>query len=197
MYFKTFCFQTFEERSHLKSHEKYVHDHGRNDKSWIDRHRCDICGRLFMNIRYVEAHKNSVHFKQKNFRCAICKKKFAYKKSIIQHTKQFHPGCDGICQFFTLNLLCLIKSNVTNFPFGWLSKLKLSTFFLAKISKVETITLSITPSSEHTASTVKPPVQAVSKGPFITLNRKVQLAKSDREQKHPPCDGKAHSKAKI
>jgi len=78
------------------SHEKYIHDNGKSEKSWIDRHRCDICGRLFMNVRYVEAHKNSVHFKQKNFRCGICQKKFAYKKSVVQHTRLFHPGCESM-----------------------------------------------------------------------------------------------------
>lgn len=65
--------------------------YGDDDKKWLDAHRCDICGKLFVEKKYVKTHKANVHEKQKvTFPCHLCKKELASKKYLTAHLEKKH-----------------------------------------------------------------------------------------------------------
>lgn len=89
------CNQKFDERSHLIAHNKYVHLAYGDDKNWLDRHRCDICQKLFVDKKYVETHKMSVHFKQRTQECRYCNKMFTSVSALRHHKKRVHLEQSG------------------------------------------------------------------------------------------------------
>lgn len=52
---------------------------------------CDMCGKTFRIQKYLESHKNTVHFKHKDHLCDLCGKGFASKYSLKLH-KIWHKG---------------------------------------------------------------------------------------------------------
>lgn len=52
---------------------------------------CDICGKTFRIQKYLESHKNTVHFKLKEHLCDLCGKDFSSKYGLKLH-KIWHMG---------------------------------------------------------------------------------------------------------
>ena len=57
---------------------------------FLFQHRCDVCGKLFVDKSYIKAHIMTVHNKERNFHCEYCNQKFAIKSTLTRHQKNVH-----------------------------------------------------------------------------------------------------------
>ena len=49
------CHKKFDERCHLIAHNRHIHlRYGDDEKKRMDAHRCDICGKMFVDVKYVQ-----------------------------------------------------------------------------------------------------------------------------------------------
>ena len=92
------CPLVFKHQAALSKHVKYVHNATTEDQAI-----CGVCGKIFKNKHYVQAHKNKVHT-TKLHKCTYqgCNKEFktkdALKKHALIHSNEKPMSCE-YCEF--------------------------------------------------------------------------------------------------
>ena len=62
IFFCPSCDYSSKYNESVSAHEKSVHE-------GIKNHKCEICDKEFSNKKYLNTHKNAVHFQQNIFSC--------------------------------------------------------------------------------------------------------------------------------
>ena len=78
------CFKTFNQKSTLNSHIRYVHG--------AKKHQCDQCPKNFSKRCDLDRHVTCVHEKVKNFKCEHCDYKCALQENLQKHMKHTHDS---------------------------------------------------------------------------------------------------------
>merc|ERR1712001_733090 len=60
--------------------------------------KCNKCGKIYANESILKTHNYTVHEKNKDFICNICKKKFTVQHSLLEHQKKQHNIVEKNCQ---------------------------------------------------------------------------------------------------
>jgi len=92
-----FCHEKFTHRTqrlrHVRqSHPEVFEEDGTDQTSQteeISSRTCNLCNKVFKQIKYLELHKSSVH-KIELFECDLCQRTFTFKRSMERHIRAIH-----------------------------------------------------------------------------------------------------------
>ncbi len=60
------------------------------DAGIVEKFRCDECGKIFGQERYLKRHVSTVHLKEKKFKCDLCDKMFGQAEHLKTHVSTVH-----------------------------------------------------------------------------------------------------------
>merc|ERR1712001_317906 len=88
---KTNCMKNYVKNNEYDTLEK-------NCKKKSEQVKCNKCGKMYANESILKTHNYTVHEKNKDFICNICKKKFTVQHSLLEHQKKQHNIVEKNCQ---------------------------------------------------------------------------------------------------
>ena len=81
------CDKSFISKQAFEYH--IVTQHQEGGATNLTYHTCEVCNYQTHEIPRLEEHIRVVHQKEKNHQCTICKQKFAYRYSMMNHIKTY------------------------------------------------------------------------------------------------------------
>ncbi|XP_052819186.1 zinc finger and SCAN domain-containing protein 20-like [Mya arenaria] len=84
------CGKAFKQLSQLKNHE-YTHIDRTRGGSDQSQKACDICGRMFVSLKCMKIHRDTVHSGRKPFKCRFCDHACSRKAMLVLHERT-HTG---------------------------------------------------------------------------------------------------------
>ena len=100
------CNYVSSRKAELKQHVIKVHDESQNVK-------CDICGKLFHCLRYMQSHKRVTH-DNSSYKCVFCEFSGKSKDYLSKHTREKHSSKKQECKLcsFTTSYRSALNQHV-------------------------------------------------------------------------------------
>ncbi|KAL0808634.1 hypothetical protein ABMA28_013072 [Loxostege sticticalis] len=87
-----FCHKLFSDIAACKQHENLSH-------LLAQQYTCDICGFKTIYKDTMRHHIMYTHSTEKNFKCEVCKKSYARRKTLVQHMKKHTNDKKFVCPY--------------------------------------------------------------------------------------------------
>ena len=69
---------------------KYLKSHINSVHEGLKNHKCELCDKAYNRLEHLKNHINSVHERKKNHKCDICDKAFNRQEHLKRHFISFH-----------------------------------------------------------------------------------------------------------